>query len=561
MRTLVRLAVAATAAVVGRSAFGEDAPRAAPPIREVSVFKDGHAFVLREGEMPVDAAGAVVVTELPRPALGTFWPYARDERCKLTGVTAGKRRVAVERPAVVLADLLRANVGAEGTFQEVGGARWTGKILAFPAGNAGPPAPAMLVDTGEGTRAVALDRIEGVVFKDVARTTTSAEEARDVLTLRLAWAGERAPTARVGFVCLESGLRWIPEYRIDIDGAGAAHVRLQATLVNDLADLDHAAVRLVVGVPKFDFGDLADPVSLQADLVDTASRMRRDSRLLYAAENSIQTQSANDFVDPAAAAARGAVDERVTGASGTEDLFVFDVRDVTLAKGERMTLPVTEFDATYVDVFAVDVPAAAPMEVRPRNSDPRELEAARRHARPKAMHSLRLTNTSSFPLTTAPAIVLRDGRLLGQGQTLYAPAGGRCDVAVTQAVGLRVRKEDHETGRKPDALKWNGDSYARCDLVGSIEIANDADVARDVEISRAVLGVLDTADRDGAVVALNAIDEPEADASASWGVWGRGYDWPWWWARLNGVGRARWTVRVEPHESVKATYAWHYFWR
>jgi len=46
------------------------------PIKEVTVFKDGHAFVAHEGEMPVDEHGNVVMDYLPAPVIGTFWPYS-----------------------------------------------------------------------------------------------------------------------------------------------------------------------------------------------------------------------------------------------------------------------------------------------------------------------------------------------------------------------------------------------------------------------------------------------------------------------------------------------------
>lgn len=46
------------------------------PIKELTVFKDGHAFVLHEGTMPTDAAGNVVLDYLPTPVVGTFWAYA-----------------------------------------------------------------------------------------------------------------------------------------------------------------------------------------------------------------------------------------------------------------------------------------------------------------------------------------------------------------------------------------------------------------------------------------------------------------------------------------------------
>lgn len=37
------------------------------PIKELTVFKDGHAFVLHEGAMPTDKSGNVLLDYLPTP--------------------------------------------------------------------------------------------------------------------------------------------------------------------------------------------------------------------------------------------------------------------------------------------------------------------------------------------------------------------------------------------------------------------------------------------------------------------------------------------------------------
>src|SRR3974377_455582 len=66
------------------------------PIKEITVFKDGHAFVAHEGEMPVDDHGNVVMDYLPTPVLGAFWPYSAEAGARLTAVTAGQKRVLID---------------------------------------------------------------------------------------------------------------------------------------------------------------------------------------------------------------------------------------------------------------------------------------------------------------------------------------------------------------------------------------------------------------------------------------------------------------------------------
>src|SRR5262245_32129889 len=82
------------------------------PVKEVTVFKDGHAYVVHEGTMTTEG-GNVLLDLLPTPVLGTFWPYSLDKNASLHSVTAGRRRVKVERTAMSIRELLETNVGAE----------------------------------------------------------------------------------------------------------------------------------------------------------------------------------------------------------------------------------------------------------------------------------------------------------------------------------------------------------------------------------------------------------------------------------------------------------------
>src|SRR5688500_1366460 len=53
------------------------------PVKEITVFKDGHALVLHAGKMATDKNGDVIMDYLPHPVLGTFWPYSSEKDVKL----------------------------------------------------------------------------------------------------------------------------------------------------------------------------------------------------------------------------------------------------------------------------------------------------------------------------------------------------------------------------------------------------------------------------------------------------------------------------------------------
>src|SRR5437868_5768010 len=83
------------------------------PVKEITVFKDGHALVLHSGKMPTDAAGNVQMDYLPTPVIGTFWPFSADKNVKLSAVTASLRRVKIERTGLNLQELIEANPGTD----------------------------------------------------------------------------------------------------------------------------------------------------------------------------------------------------------------------------------------------------------------------------------------------------------------------------------------------------------------------------------------------------------------------------------------------------------------
>ena len=243
------------------------------PVKEVTVFKDGHAFVLHQGKLPTDADGNVSMDYLPAPVLGTFWPYTAAKNAKLTAAVAGQRRVTVERTPLSLRELIEANVGAAVVITEAPTGRETAP-LSYPATitgvtqrsvkeleatalpNAGELLPqkgnVVLLKTTEGTKAVNVERILDVTFKEPPKTGWGSVEFRNLLTLKLDWGGRKPePMVDMGLMYVQRGIRWIPNYKVTIDGAGKATVKLQATLLNELTDLEDVTCNLVIGVPTF----------------------------------------------------------------------------------------------------------------------------------------------------------------------------------------------------------------------------------------------------------------------------------------------------------------------
>ena len=557
--------------------FTEASP-AGMPVREITIFKDGHAFVLHEGKMPVGEDGNVTIDYLPKPILGTFWAYSADTKAKLNGVISYKHVVPFSRTALTIPELIEGNIGARVRVTEAGLAAYETTILGIPtrsteelSSTEPPGSPDKLPQRGDivllkfegGVKAVPINRIQEVTFLDEPKLQLAGEQFRDMMTLKLDWGRRRpAQTAEVGMVYVQRGVRWIPNYRVDIDGNGNATVKLQATIINELADVEDIKAHLVIGVPKFAFENTPDPISLQQTAAQLSRHFRPDSQAAYAFSNMIMSQAEMSVrrVDVPDSGNTLDLGPDVAGSGKNEDLYIFTLEHVTLKKGQRMVVPVAEYKLQYRDVFVLDLPFGPPPEVRHNLNSQQQAQLAQLFYSPKVMHKIRFDNDAECPLTTAPALILRQGRIIAQGMMTYTAVGASSDLELTAAVDISVEKLDKETERIPNSVKWDNYSYARSNLTGNIHLTNRRSDTVILEIRRSVLGHIDSASHDGSIEHLGRHEGGWMDPNSRPFWWGW-YNWPYWWYHFNAVGRVEWECELEPGKEIELTYKWHYFWR
>jgi len=356
--------------------------------------------------------------------------------------------VKIEHTALTLQELIEANPGADVLITEKQDSPtspttrpYSASIVSVPTQSAAelestsPPntgeklpvkSGLVLLKTDAGTKVVPLDRIADITFKADHQPKASQDEFRNLLTLKLHWPDNQPQKeADVGLLYVQKGVRWIPNYKVTIDGKGSATVQLQATLINELADLNDITAHLVIGVPSFQFKDTIDPISLQQAVAQLSGYFNAsDSNLI---SNGSLAQVASNLrggsesrSQPGAVAPPINLGPEVASSGKTEDLFVFTVNHVTLKKGERMVMPVKEFQLKYKDVYKLDLPFAPPAELARNMNSEQQAEIARLLAAPKVMHKIRLSNTSDSPLTTSPALILTGDKILAQGMMTYA---------------------------------------------------------------------------------------------------------------------------------------------
>jgi len=599
MRIAARVLTLVVVATLAAPLAAEE-PKFTPKVTHVTAFKDGHALVLARGKAVLQD-GWCRTTDVPTPVLGAFWGFVADEKLRVDRITADLVETPETRPCLSLAEMIEANAGKDVVITERlssdkdGLVQHSGRLLgvlkhetkreemtSVPGperfdryGNSrGQPsvpvtrevptevtASFVMVQTADGVRLVQQANIVNmsVIGKDPVTTTEKKEKKRTVSLHVAAEKGAAPNEVEAGLVYIERGVRWIPDYRVELLDNGQARISLQATVVNDLADLEDVELGLVVGVPSFIMAGELSPMALRENGRWLSSYFlppgRGDSgNLGHFMNNAVMSQRAASFDYDRPTAAAGGPD--VPSEGQMEDLYVYRQPHFTLKKGGRAVIQLAEVTVAYEDIYTWDIPALPPPEMWDNINRDELRQAVAALAGAKAMHKVRLTNSSNIPWTTGPATIIKKGAVLGQQLMTYTSLKNTVDLPVTIATDLNTKKEEIETGREPNALTINNNRFTKITLHGTVTVKNFKDKPAKLSVRRLALGKVTAATADGKIVQVNAIEADDLMGDGVRPIW---WSWPWWWFRANSVSRVSWDVSVPAGESVTLEYDWYYY--
>ena len=282
----------------------------------------------------------------------------------------------------------------------------------------------------------------------------------------------------------------------------SAQVSLQAELLNESEDLRSVPLDLVVGVPHFRFRDVVSPFVLEGKLWKPLEKAAPE----LMAQMQSGSRGGEGFINLAPGAqgdrsADGTLDLADTlTAAGSQDLFVYNLPPVTVAKGERIAVPIFDADVPCRHVYTWDVHLKRTVvATAPSAAETLTAVALDNQVR----HQLELTNATKVPWTTGPAIAMEDELPLGQDLLTHTPIGGRVRIPVTVAVDARGSDSEAQTEQVPEALEWANEEYVKVSNRVQLELRNFKDESVDAEITLRFGGRADAAS-DGGRVSLRA---------------------------------------------------------
>ena len=515
-------------------------------VKRVALFKNGLAFFVREAALSSDRT-VTLLGPFATPSHGTFW-VSCPSRAGLESVLCRHVTVPEEIPAREVAELLRANVGKQVAI-------WltsepepaiVGTVLDFAPdrapeqpgpyiiggrarpGHVAPPGRGqfVLIQTDDGVVALDPYRLVTVRFMDDEIERHLIHEKKEVVLEASFRSPEKGDWLSVSH--LAKGLTWAPSYFIDISDSKEARLSAKALVINEAEDLDDVHVDLITGFPNLQFADVLSPIGKKEGLASflqslSRGRSRREEAAVVTQnvalwEADVMARSAAPVPDYGAAVA-GQV---------AEDLFLYPLENVALAKDETGYYPLFTESVPYTEIYQWEIPDYVNEQDRygVRNREERDKPE-------EVWHSIRLTNTTELPWTTAPAQLIKDGHIIGQDTLSYTPPKGTSTVKITQAVSIKAEQNEVEVEREREALRMYGSYFDRVTIEGTLQVTNYKDKLVTLEIRKTLSGEFEGTSH-----------------TAQETVLARGL------RRMNPVRDLVWTIDLKPGESKEITYTY-----
>ncbi|MBI1387982.1 MAG: hypothetical protein GC154_06000 [bacterium] len=474
---------------------------------DVFAFKNGVSLVALEVDLPAES-GVYQVAPLPEAALGSFW-LSWPNGCEITNIKATISEIEKETSASSIPELIEANIGKTVEFF-YNDATWSGKILDVPRRNDDPitpmpkdvvPAPqppqrgdiALIELSPQNIMAIPVNEIKRVKLSDSEGYSLKRRVRENVIQFEVA----KAPASKSKMVVqyLAKGLSWAPSYIIDISDENNAGMSAKAVLVNDLIPLNATHAELITGYPHIAFADQSSFLSLRP--LDQLLQQVGETVEKYANKRMLSNQAfyAGAAVMAADAFAPSMPSQPVAGES-EEDLFFYQLDGVTLKQGERGYFPLFTAEIPYKHLYTLEIPDSfgSIQQYNPGQQTPVQNLSV--------WHTLKLTNTTSSPWTTAPAMTMKNGRILGQDTIEYTPQGIEADLKITQAAAIRAEQNEYEIDRQANAMQQQRRSYDLVTVQGEVVVTNLKDEPIQLEITKTLTGELKSAEGDPEVKKL-----------------------------------------------------------
>jgi hypothetical protein len=424
-----------------------------------------------------------------------------DKDTILEEVVGFKEDVQRSFEAITLEELLASNIGkkvkitygdkiVEGTIKSVPEAREpekeAGGRIDYTRSVYDPRiqpklAAIVVVDVGDGEVVLNKSNISKVEFpKGFSASYLSKEKAKRI-KFKVATSKKEA---KLGLAYLQKGISWVPSYLINLEDPKKARLTMKATLINDTENLENVDFFFVVGYPNFLYADVLSPMALEESITQFMQGLRREGRQEDAGGMMAITRQRADFRESGALSNLDYGYETIKGLPGAaeEDLFLYHKERISIKKGERAYYPIFFDEVDYKHIYEWEIPDTI-------NVDPRGYQRSEQEKREKehVWHSVKLSNSTKYPWTTAPAFVVSGWKPLAQDTLNYTPKNAKTNLKLTVATDVKHERHEYEIDRQRDVRIYNH-NYDLVTVKGELSIKNHKNKEITMEIKKRLTG-------------------------------------------------------------------------
>ncbi len=485
--------------IVG-SAVDSPLPVLSTKAKNIAVFKNGLGFFMREGTVRL-SDGWAVTEYVPNASLGSLWIGSLDKDTILEEVIGFKEDVQRSFEAISIEELLVSNIGKkvkitygdkiiEGTIKSVPGPRAPEKGEGSGIDSTRPVydprlqpklAAIVILDTGDGEVVINKSNISKVEFSKGFSTSYLSKEKAKRIRFKVTASKKEA---KLGLSYLQKGITWVPSYLINIGDSKKARITMKATLINDAEELENVDFFFVVGYPNFLFADVLSPMALEESITQFMQALGREGRQEDAGGMIAITRQRADFRESGMLANLDYGYETIKGLPGAaeEDLFLYHKDKISIKKGERAYYPIFFDEVDYIHIYEWEIPDTI-------NVDPRGYQRSEQQKKEKehVWHSVKLSNSTKYPWTTAPAFVVSGWNPLSQDTLNYTPKNAKANLKLTVATDVKHDRQEFEMDRQRDVKIYNH-NYDLVTVKGELSIKNHNNKEITMEIKKRLTG-------------------------------------------------------------------------
>lgn len=333
-------------------------------------------------------------------------------------------------------------------------------------------------------------------------------------------------TARITY--LTTGITWAPSYSVDLLDGQVLELVQNATIRNELVDLDGVATRLVTGVPVMKCRSVFSPFGSRTGLMEFFDQLVNSERSDYwrwnrQPEARYMSQSVSLHTAPDFSQITDSLD------SATEDLQYREIGALQLRTNDSAFLELERARTEYEQLVEVHAAPRGDDQVW-RPSKP----AADGEPRAKAWNVLRFRNPFAGAISTGPVTVLHAGDFVSQVEMSWIGEGEVAHLRTSRALSIEAASDEWEvvSSRVP---RSHGDRYGSTKYAGSLQLTNRRAEAIRLRATAEFFGLFHSAESTAQVVAV-----ARRVPNASW--------------QLNPHTEISWELELAPGESITLNY-------